>query len=277
MNYIQLTICINEAYQEPLIAELDAMDFDGFEQLEGQLIAFIGQTKFTIGQRERINQILSVYPGDNFIEEEQVVEDQNWNKKWEETIQPIEVGQFLIKPTWSNKKAKGKIVLEIDPKMAFGTGYHATTRLMLRELPKLISPNIKVLDAGTGTGILSIAAVKLGAGHVTAFDYDEWSVQNTEENLRLNDTFRKVEVRLGSMEVINLDEKFEVILANINKNMILEMLDSFQGCLNNQGKLLISGLLKTDENEVMQGLNEAGFKPKHVAQEAEWIAILAEK
>src|SRR5699024_495695 len=266
-----------ENYREALIAELDEMGFEGFQQHEDEIDAFIPQNRFHIGDREHIQRLLAVYPGRNFIQTEEIIERQNWNREWEKTIQPQQIGSFLVKPTWSNKEGRGQIVLQIDPKMAFGTGYHATTRLMLKELPNLISSPMNILDAGTGTGILAIASIKLGASKVVAFDNDEWSIQNTRENIILNDTAEQIEVRAGSMEVIDSKEKFDAILSNINKNTILQMLESFQKHLEQNGKLLLAGILKSDEGEVSQQLDEAGFELLRVSREESWIAVLAEK
>lgn len=278
MQHIKLIISISENYQEALIAELDELGFEGYQQFDNEIFAFVQKKDFEIGDRERIHHLLAVYPGDNFVQTEEIVAEQNWNLEWEKSIKPQSIGPFLVKPTWLNKKPENdQILLEIDPKMAFGTGYHATTRLMLMQLPDLITPDITILDAGTGTGILAIAAVKLGAAKVVAFDNDEWSIKNTKENLFLNTTKEQVDVRLGSIEVVKADETFDVILANINKNIILKMLKPFQERLKPKGMLLLSGLLKTDEKELKQRLNENGLLPLRIKQEEEWIAILAEK
>lgn len=277
MKYIKLVIEVSDEYQESLIAELFDMGFDSFEQREDQIITYITKENFGITDRERIDTLLAAYPGDGFISSEEVVADQNWNEQWEETIQPQTVGQFFIKPTWSDEPIPDdKILLEIDPKMSFGTGYHETTRLMLKILNDVINKGDKVVDAGTGTGILSIAAIKLGAKYVLAFDIDEWSISNTEENILLNEVSDFITVKQGSTEVIPEGEEAEVVLANIERNTILEILPDLEKALKDEGALILSGLLEGDKKTVMDHLQER-FNIINVVQENEWVAIHAQK
>jgi ribosomal protein L11 methyltransferase len=277
MKYIKLVIGVSDEYQESLIAELFDMDFDGFEQQEGRIITYITKENFGISDRERIDQLLAAYPGDGFIESEEVVADQNWNEQWEETIQPQAIGQFFVKPTWSPAAVPDdKILLEIDPKMSFGTGYHETTRLMLQLLPKILKEDDIVVDAGTGTGILAIAAIKLGAKHVHAFDIDEWSYNNTQENILLNEVADFITVKKGSTETIPKGKQANVVLANIERNTILELLPDFTNTLKKGGHLLLSGLLESDKQSVLDEL-QAQYEVAEILQKNEWIGILAKK
>ncbi|MGK7370345.1 MAG: 50S ribosomal protein L11 methyltransferase, partial [Candidatus Halalkalibacterium sp. M3_1C_030] len=221
--------------------------------------------------------ILRVYPGDGFIETEEVVADQNWNEEWEKTIEAQSIGKFYVKPTWHRGSAPAdSILLEIDPKMAFGTGYHETTRLMLKLMPDVVNKDDLVLDAGTGTGILAIAAVKLGAAKAFAFDIDEWSITNTKENILLNGVEDQVSVRKGSLGIIPSGSAYDVIFANIERNTILEMLPKLQQLLKKNGKMLLSGLLEKDEEPVSQKLEELDFKIRDIRHENEWIAFSVE-
>ena len=251
MKYLKLVIQIADKYQEPFIAELFDIGFDGFEQRNNQVITYILKKDFGISDRERIDTVLAAYPGDGFIESEEVVADQNWNEQWEETIKAQTVGRFFIKPTWSKEIVpKDKILLEIDPKMSFGTGYHETTRLILELLPNVITDNDFVIDAGTGTGILSIAAIKLGAREAFAFDIDEWSISNTRENILLNGVDQDVEVKKGSSEVLSEHSKADVVLANIERNTILEIFPDLDAILKKEGVLVLSGLLEKDKSSI---------------------------
>ncbi len=277
MKYIKLVIEVEDKYQENLIAELFDMDFDGFEQRDNQIITYIAKEDFGVSDRERIDQLLAAYPGNGFVESEEVVADQNWNEQWEETIKAQEVGQFFIKPTWVTDSAPNdKIMLEIDPKMSFGTGYHETTRLMLQLLPKVVHKDDRIVDAGTGTGILSIAAIKLGAKYALAFDIDEWSISNTKENILLNEVADFVTVKKGSAEVISQGEQADIVMANIERNTILEILPDLEKALRPSGALLLSGLLQNDREAVMNQLQDR-FEIVDVIQENEWIAIQAKK
>lgn len=277
MKYIKLVIEIDEQYQESLIAELLELDFDGFEQRDNQLITYIPDTEFGINDRERIDELLAGYPGDGFIKSEEVVADQNWNKQWEETIRAQEVGQFFIKPTWvSQETPDDKILLEIDPKMSFGTGYHETTRLMLQLLPKAVQQDDTIVDAGTGTGILSIAAIKLGAKYALAFDIDEWSISNAEENILLNKVDDYITIKKGSSECIPEGEQADVVMANIERNTIMAILEDLDHALKSGGHLLLSGLLESDKQSMLNEL-EGRYEILEILQENEWIAIHTRK
>lgn len=275
MKYVKLEIAVPDEYQEPLIAELSEMDFDGFEQLKERVFAYITKERLGIGDRERIEQLLAGLPGNCFIEREEVVHDQNWNEQWEQTIRAQVIGPFFVKPTWSaDPVPDGKILLEIDPKMSFGTGYHETTRLVLKILPKLVREGDMVIDAGTGTAILSIAALKLGAKHVLAFDIDDWSIRNAHENSLINGVEPDITIKKGSTEVIPGNMKADLLLANIQRNVILELLPDFIKTLDKGGHIILSGLLESDRQDIVNELSEVA-EDIDVEKENEWIAIHA--
>lgn len=277
MRYIKLEIAIEEEYQESLIAELSELEFDAFEQLDGSIVTYVSKERFSDVSRERIEQMLINYPGEGYIRSEEVVADRNWNREWERTIRPQTIGPFYIKPTWSKGKApSGSMMLEIDPKMAFGTGYHETTRLMLEFLPSVVQKDDFVLDAGTGSGILAIASVKLGAKQVFAFDIDNWSITNTKENIHLNNVVDQVIIRKGSSEAIPEHAEYDLILANIERNTIVEMLPDFKRVSKADTRIILSGLLKTDEQLVLDKVEAQGLAVKELRQENEWIAIHCE-
>jgi len=277
MEYVKLVIGVETDYQEALIAELFDMDFNGFEQQQDRIITYIARENFEDQIREQINQLLSSYPGNGFIESEEVIADQNWNRQWEETIRAQTIGQFFVEPTWSVEKTpEDKILLKIDPKMSFGTGYHETTRLVLKLLPDIIRDGDMVIDAGTGTGILAIASIKLGAKYALAFDIDDWSISNARENVGLNDVADFITVKKGSTDVIPKGEKADVLLANIERNTIIELLHDFVKALKLNGHLVLSGLLAKDREEILNKL-ENNFKINGISQENEWIAIHAQK
>jgi ribosomal protein L11 methyltransferase len=278
MKYIKLVISLADEYQEALIAELFDMGFDGFEQRDDQIITYTAKENFSVGDRERMDQLLAGFPGNGFIESEEIVADQNWNEQWEETISAQTIGRFYVKPTWDNSIVPpNKILLEIDPKMSFGTGYHETTRLMLRFLPDVLEEGDHVIDAGTGTGILSIAAIKLGAESAFAFDIDEWSINNTLENIILNGVSKKIIVEEGSSEVIPEGDQADVILVNIQKNIIMDLLPDFMASLKEDGDILLSGLLEEDKEEVVKKLQSQKLEIGDIRQENEWIAIHARR
>ncbi len=278
MDYIELRISVKDDYQELLIAELLELDFEGFEQLDDVLVASIPATRFDDTKREEIEQKIMAFGEESSILSEQVLTPKNWNQEWEKTIKPQTIGKFYVHPTWSSfdGELEDKIELMIDPKMAFGTGYHATTRVMLEWLPEVVNEGDTVLDAGTGTGILAIAALKLGADRAFGFDIDEWSETNAKENILLNKV-ENFEVKLGSTEVIPEGDTYDLILANINRNALIELLPELVRRLSKGGKLLLSGLLEEDEKIIKEQQVVAPLTYKGTRQHGEWIAILFEK
>lgn len=278
MKYIKLVIAVDDAYQEPLISEMLELEFDAFEQQEGKLITYVPKERFSDVNRERIEQILAAFPGDGHIQTEEVVADQNWNEEWERTIRAQEIGRFFVKPTWDfTPVPDDRILLEIDPKMAFGTGYHETTRLMLELLPEAVRGGERVMDAGTGTGILAIAAVKLGAAGAFAFDTDDWSIRNATENVLLNEVKRNITVKKGSIETIPADTSYDVIAANINRNTLVKLLPGLTERLAGGGKLLLSGLLISDREAILELPAIKEFIMLRSAREGDWIALMLRK
>lgn len=273
MNYLRVEFELSPDLHEFFIAELMDLDFYGFEQFDTKLVAYIDKARFNDSNREYLEQLLSAYSGESFLEFEDIPE-QNWNETWEKTIQPQRIGKFLVKPTWSEETPVGdEILLEIDPKMSFGTGYHGSTRLMLKQMQKIDFTGKRVLDAGTGTGILAIGAVKLGARKAVGFDHDTWSRDNAIENKLLNKVDDSVEIRFGSIETIDKNEIFDVILANINRNVILEILPFMVQHTVRGGIICLSGLLQTDEDAVRDKLVELPAGVTHIEHEEEWILI----
>ena len=200
MKTLAITILISENYKEILMSELVDLGFHGFEELESKVVSYIASHELKPFKIELIKSLLKKYPGNNCIISEQEIDDKNWNESWEATIKPQVIGKFVVIPTWSGEPVPDdKIPLFIDPKMSFGTGYHATTRLMLKALPEIINRNDSVLDVGTGTGILCITAIKLGAGDATGLDIDEWSYKNALENVDLNDVTDSITIKHGSV------------------------------------------------------------------------------
>lgn len=292
MPFIKLEIEIPDEYQEMLIAELDSMEFIGFDQYDDHLIAWINASDMNDVNRETIEALLMGIGKGAHIRAEEQVGDTNWNEQWEQTIQPMKVGRFYITPSWGRgaeaEKEPDLIILEIDPKMSFGTGYHETTRIMLRMMPDVLrewaehngkgdDASPVVLDAGTGTGILGIAALKLGAESVFGFDIDEWSSVNTEENVLLNEVSGKFTVKQGDESVIPDGAEYDIVLANINRNILEDMSATLTGRLKKGGTLMLSGLLETDEEIIRNHKDYRDLEFIRKKQEGEWIGLVLRK
>ncbi len=277
MDYIRLHIQLPEDLHELLIAELFELDFEGFEQEKNMLIASISANRFDDVKREIIEQTLYTFDKAELVQEE-LVSPQNWNEKWEQTIEPQKIGKFYVRATWGNELSEHTDLIEllIDPKMAFGTGYHATTRLILEWISEIVTQGDDILDAGTGTGILGIAALKLGARSVFGFDVDEWSEDNCKENIHLNDV-HGFEVKLGSLETVPKTAQYDVVLANINRNALIELIPGLLKHLKTNGRLLLSGLLEADERTILNLESVQQLNHLETRQNGEWIAMLFEQ
>ena len=202
------------------------------------------------------------------------IDPKNWNAEWEKTITPIKVtDRIVITPTWHPYNASpGQIVLTIDPKMSFGTGYHETTRLVLRLMEHHVRPGTTVLDVGTGTGVLAIAGLKLGAVSAVGVDVDEWSYDNSLENAKLNGVEEQVTFLHGDLTAVP-PATFGLIVANIQLNVIVPLLPEMRDRLTPEGTLILSGLLLQDREQILNALDRSTFHLLEEMQENEWIAL----
>ncbi|WP_438446204.1 50S ribosomal protein L11 methyltransferase [Gorillibacterium sp. sgz5001074] len=219
------------------------------------------------------------------------VDDEDWANAWKQYFKPLRVSDRLtIKPTWEEYEASpGEIILELDPGMAFGTGTHATTALCLRTLEKVIQPGDEVIDVGTGSGILSIAAAKLGAKHVLALDLDPVAVSSATENTRLNGLEEQITVVLSDLlQAIRTQEKegavihgvtlpVRVVVANILAEIILLFVDDVYQALQSGGVYIASGIIKQKQDVVEEALVKAGFAIEQRYEETDWVALVARK
>lgn len=278
MNYTEVTIAVELQYQDIVISELMEIGFEGVEQEERLVRAYITSSLYLAEQRSALISICNGLPADCQIVSEKVIEPKNWNEEWEKTIEPVTVGKFFIKPSWKDISVPDDLILlEIDPKMAFGTGYHETTRLMLRMLGSTVDGGEEVLDIGTGTGVLSIAAIRLGAGHAFGFDIDEWSYDNASENSQRNRVSDRFKIREGSFETIPENKLYDMVLANVNRNMLLSTSYQIVSRVAPGGKLLLSGLLDVDEAAILQNRDYSGLQLVDKLQENEWICLKFKK
>jgi ribosomal protein L11 methyltransferase len=206
------------------------------------------------------------------------LENQDWAAEWKRGLGPREITpRLVVKPTWTSwDAAPGQIVLDVDPQMAFGTGEHATTRGCLRLLDSVIRPGDRVIDVGSGSAILAIAAVRLGASEALAVEYDPDANLNAYENLAQNGVEGRVTIVEAMADPAFLQEQgtFDVILANILSGVIRPLLPSFRRSLAPEGRLIVSGILRTEHAAVVEDAVAAGFRVDQVDQEEEWWSAL---
>jgi ribosomal protein L11 methyltransferase len=266
MAHIQLKIAANEYQQEELIALLSDFGPEGFEQKENELLAYFDAA---LPASTELQHLLEAY------EHEWVtVEEKNWNEEWERNFQPVKIERFCaIRADFHEPVQEVDHEIVITPKMSFGTGHHATTYMMIAQMQHIGFTGKKVFDFGTGTGILAILAERLGAASVTAIDVDEWSIENAIENCERNHC-SKISVSLSS-EIPR--EQFELILANINRNVILQYAEELTAALRPGGLLLVSGILAADEEDITSAFTDKGFELSNKSERENWISMLFNK
>jgi ribosomal protein L11 methyltransferase len=280
MNYYALTI-IPKDYDvervEILTAVLGELPFDTFEETETGLKAYIPEKDMTESVETELIELSEQF---DFSFDKTFIPYQNWNSVWESNFQPIQVDDFVAVRADFHPNTEGvEFDLIVNPKMAFGTGHHETTYMMMQHMRSIDFLGKKVLDYGCGTGILAILASKLGATALEAVDIEEPSYENTIENCRINDV-HNVKAIWGILDDV-LSHDFDIILANINRNIIIDSLDDLKSRLKKREKptdsdniLLISGFLKIDENTILQAINYAGFKHQKTLHRGNWLSML---
>lgn len=255
--------------REPLVADLADLGFDAFEETDDALVAYMPAPRWDGPTREAVAGLLRERGLDEAALEAAVVPDQDWNAAWEASLRPVEAGPFVVAPSWAEAPAglDPALVLRIDPKMAFGTGYHETTRICLRLLPDAVPPGGRVLDVGTGTGVLAIAALRLGAASAVGVDVDPWSVTNGRENAERNGVEARLEVREGSLEAVP-EGGFDLVVANIIRSILEPLLPTIAEKA--AGPVVLSGLLATERDRTVEALRGLGFGLEAEAAENEW-------
>ncbi|NSW46241.1 MAG: 50S ribosomal protein L11 methyltransferase [Bacteroidales bacterium] len=268
---IELPI-INDNIDEILVAVLSEIGFEGFFNDETMLKAYIEENAFNKDQFEQL--LFQFLPNAHYSIA--TLPNKNWNEQWEKTYEPVIIDKrCIIKAPFHQIEKKYPLEIIINPKMAFGTGHHQTTQLIIERLFEINLKNKKVIDAGCGSGILSIAAEKLGASQIWAFDIDEWSVINTIENIELNKC-KNIIVKKGTINDIK-PQPAHIILANINRNILLNEMTHYNKCLDPDGLLIISGFIKPDVDILLQKAQQEGFINIDSYHKNEWFCLALKK
>lgn len=257
------------------MAEIAEAGFDTFMETDTGFEAYAEEGKADRKQIEAIQEKYKhVKPLLLLFER---VEKQNWNEEWEKNVDPIIVEDtVLVRASFHQLNRKFPIEIIITPKMSFGTGHHQTTHLMLSNQLKVDHKGKRVMDAGCGTAILSIMASKVGAKEVEAFDIDEWSVVNGKENAEVNNT-PNIRIQQGSIRDLKFSESFDVVLANINKNVLIEEMEQYAWHLKPGGHLLISGFYTSDIPDLISVAGKNELTEVRRSEMETWAAVLLRK
>lgn len=274
MEYIELNIKISprNPWAEILVANLADAGYESFVDTEDGILAY-GQASEVDFAAPLKNTLLENKQDDfDFVIEQKFIPQQNWNAVWEADFQPVFVEEYCtIKAPFHEDIQLVGLPIIIQPQMSFGTGHHQTTYLMSKSLFELDTKFENVLDMGTGTGVLAIIAEKLGAKKLLAVDIEDWSVENTKENLIRNHCV-KTEVICGDIDVIPA-QKFDLILANINKNVLKAHARNYSEMLSKGGKLFISGFFTTDVDEMIEVFSNLGMEYEKMLNKDEWACV----
>lgn len=254
-------------------AFLGQMGFDTFETTDVGVDAYISDRDLTAEVRSEVDELQTQFGFEYSIEE---VAEQNWNAQWEANFKPVQVRDFCaIRASFHEPIDNVTHELVINPKMAFGTGHHETTFMVIDVMQSIDFEGKQVFDYGCGTGVLAILASKLGAGSIDAVDIEQESYLNTIENAEINHV-SNINAFEGTLEVID-GSNYEVILANINRNVILATLTALTAKLAKAGSLIISGFLKEDESILRQACEENGLIVNKVLTKNNWLCMLLRK
>ncbi len=276
-SYVQFTIEASPFNLEILSSYLWQLEIKGLLENESNVVVYSSK-KISNEIESKMTELVNEKYINTFKVIEDSVENKNWNEEWEKKINIVEVtDKIVIKPSFKEYDSKpDQIIITIDPKMSFGTGDHATTRMAVKLLDKYLSNEENIIDVGSGTGILSIAAVKLGAKKVIGIDNDEWCLINANENVLKNNDEDKIEIRHAELHDVKENE-FDFIIANINKNVLKEIANQINTKLSYGGKLILTGLLIEDEEDILKSYSFSGLNFLEKLIEDEWIALYFNK
>jgi len=273
MDYIELVCKIStENIQEItdiLVAELNEIGYESYDETDEGLNAYILEKFFDI---EKVKQLqVNNIPNVKINYSHEVIKTKNWNAEWEKNFDPIIVNdQCIIRAPFHTDTPKAKYEIIIEPKMSFGTGHHETTFLMLKTILELDFTNKNVLDMGCGTGVLAILASFKGAKEITAIDIDEWAYTNTLENIEKNSCLN-INTFQGDAKLLN-NQQFDIIIANINRNILLDDIKHYAKVLKSGGTLLLSGLYEKDLSMIKEETTANSIDYISHYEKHDWVA-----
>ncbi len=275
MYHTRLHVLCEPDYAEILMAEISEAGFDTFLETETGFEAYVELENY---DKEYLQSIKDKYVTQtSIVFYQDRIQKKNWNEEWEKAYEPIIVEDTcLVRASFHTLPKTYQYEIIITPKMSFGTGHHQTTYLMLKNQLTMDHSNKRVMDAGCGTAILSIMAAKLGAKEVEAFDIDEWSVENGKENIEVNGC-TNIRHQQGKLNELTFSGTFDIILANINKNVLLEELVLYQQYLSANGLLLLSGFYTEDIPDLVAAALPYGLTEVQHDNRENWAALLLKK
>ncbi|MFN4146998.1 MAG: 50S ribosomal protein L11 methyltransferase [Runella sp.] len=269
-QYLETSLTLHPDFNEILMAELAEIGYESFVETDEGLLAYIQKEHFDESQIlaliERYQHLTPI------VHSSVLLENKNWNEEWERNYQPIEVANKIrVRASYHTPNPDFEYEMVIDPKMSFGTGHHETTTLVMELQLGLGHAQKSVLDVGSGTGILAILAEKLGAVRLTAFDIEEWAYLNAVENAALNGC-QRIHFFQGTIADCPPDE-YDIVLANINRNILLQEIPIYNTYLKTGGTLIVSGFYEFDAPDIIQKAKDVGLESVVQKSLNQWTAI----
>ncbi|WP_277587173.1 50S ribosomal protein L11 methyltransferase [Psychrobacillus antarcticus] len=270
--------------REDLFGEIYSLNPDDFPVDGVRVKAYLAETSFLLETVEEIKLAINnltnfdIDLGHNVITVQEV-DEEDWATAWKKYYHPVKISnRFTIVPTWEDYERVNtdELIIELDPGMAFGTGTHPTTVMCLQALEKTVQPASSVIDVGTGSGVLSIGAAKLGASKVHALDLDEVAVRSAIENITLNKVGEVVQVTHGNL-LDNVDEQADIVVANILAEIIMTFTEDAFKIVKDGGLFITSGIIATKKEDVKESLLQAGFEIEEVMMMEDWVTIISRK
>ena len=272
MNYYHCHFELKEPqpWGEILVTYLAEINFESFEQDGNSVDAYIQYKEFDLS---KVEDVLKTIDTEILEFNYQLIEDENWNAEWEKNFEPIYIdNQCIIRAPFHKKEEGFDYEIIINPQMSFGTGHHQTTYLVMKAMFGIDFENKTVLDMGSGTGILAILAEKLNCEKAVAIDIDEWAFQNTIDNIELN-VCKKIEVLEGGAELLTETNKYELVLANINRNILVNDMKHYTSSMKKGGIIYMSGFYTSDVSIIQEEANKQGLTFVNVAEREGWALV----
>ena len=272
--WVEVTIAENPSILEELSVSFFQMGCQGINEHENSFTLYFPKDGWDETKKSKLNSILEQKNISDTRVSISSLKGENWNENWKENFKTFRVGQnIIVIPDWETYQPKeSEQVITIASKMAFGTGHHETTQLILKQLEEIIKPGMSVIDAGTGSAILSIYTALKGASKIIAFDNDPVAIENGLENAQLNNVADKIDLRCCTLKDIE-NEPYDIIVANINRNILLELAHNFNSYAHKKTILVLSGLLIKDRNEILNAYTIEGWKLVKSDEQGEWLSL----
>ena len=276
-NWIEVNVNINPSLLDTISNDIFSLGADGLEEADDLVKIYFQSQQWNESKLNLLVETISRFNPDfnsSYIHTKNIP-FQDWTENWKENFKLFNLtDEIIIKPDWdAYQPQKSEIVITISPKMAFGTGHHETTQLVMLMMQKYLKKGQRLMDAGTGSGILAILAAKLGADEITVFDNDPVAAENTKENFLQNNINIKHNIICGVLDDIEQSE-YDIIVANIDRSVLLGMPGKFLDYIKPGGKLILSGLLSRDEDKILTAYEEFNWKVIEKDQKGAWIVLV---